>query len=204
MYPSSQATTAAPSIQALGLDPQGPVQVYFEKVTGADWGPFFESVDFWWTVYSIVAIIFSLFCIAGFIYGKTKYNELSEKEQESLREIEKAWALRHEQPKAKNARWEVIQQRVAEHSPESWRVAILEADILLEETLINAGYPGHTLGEKLKSANPQSFTTIQDAWSAHKVRNEIAHVGSDFILTQKTAKETIIQFERVFREFGVI
>jgi hypothetical protein len=75
---------------------------------------------------------------------------------------------------------------------------------MLDETLTNAGYVGQTLGEKLKSANPQSFTTIQDAWEAHKVRNEIAHVGSDFVLTKKNAQETLVRFERVFREFGVI
>jgi hypothetical protein len=83
-------------------------------------------------------------------------------------------------------------------------VAIIEADIFLDETLNEAGYVGVSLGEKLKSANPQSFTTIQDAWEAHKVRNEIAHVGSDFILTRKIAQDTLLRFERVFREFGVI
>ena len=75
---------------------------------------------------------------------------------------------------------------------------------MLEETLNNAGYVGQTLGEKLKGANPQSFRTVQDAWDAHKVRNDIAHVGSDFILTKRVAQETITKFERVFREFGVI
>ncbi len=75
---------------------------------------------------------------------------------------------------------------------------------MLDETLKNAGYVGQNLGEKLKGANAESFTTLQDAWEAHKVRNEIAHVGSDFILTQKSAQETITRYARVFKEFGVI
>jgi hypothetical protein len=35
------------------------------------------------------------------------------------------------------------------------------------------------------------------------VRNKIAHAGADFILTQKIARETIMQYERVFKELGV-
>ncbi len=200
MYP----TSTQPGIQVFGLNPESPTQVLFERVTNSDWSSFIETVDYWWTVYSVIAIFFSFLCIAGFIYAKVKYNELSDKEQEKLKEVEQAWALRHERPDSRNARWDAVQKRVAENNPESWRIAILEADIMLEETLTNAGYPGQTLGEKLKGANPQSFTTLQDAWTAHKVRNEIAHVGSDFVLTKKVAQETIVHFERVFREFGVI
>ncbi len=200
MYP----TSTQPGIQVFGLNPESPTQVLFERVTNSDWSSFIETVDYWWTVYSVIAIFFSFLCIAGFIYAKVKYNELSDKEQEKLKEVEQAWALRHERPDSRNARWDAVQKRVAENNPESWRIAILEADIMLEETLTNAGYPGQTLGEKLKGANPQSFTTSQDAWTAHKVRNEIAHVGSDFVLTKKVAQETIVHFERVFREFGVI
>ncbi len=187
-----------------GIDIIGLIQSLYEAVTGGDWSTFIDSIEFWWSVYSVVALLFSLLLFAGYIYAKIRYAQLSEIEQTALLNAENAWAQRHAKPDSRNARWDVIQKRVTENSPESWRIAIIEADILLDETLTNAGYVGQTLGEKLKSANPQSFTTIQDAWEAHKVRNDIAHVGSDFVLTQKSAKETILRFERVFREFGIV
>lgn len=165
---------------------------------------FSHTLNTWWNIYSVVAILLSLVFFVGFVYAKIRYGQLCAIEQEQLLEEEKRWAERHIKPESKNARWEQIQKRVTEHSPEAWRIAILEADIFLDEVLTNAGYVGQSLGEKLKSANPQSFTTIQDAWEAHKVRNEIAHVGSDFVLTQKSAQETLVRFERVFREFGVL
>ncbi len=200
MYP----TTTEQGVQAFGIDPNGPVKVIYENVTNSDWSTFLAVADHWWTIYSVIAIFFSFLFVSGFVYAKIRHGELSEIEQEKLREVEAAWALRHERPESRNVRWEAIQKRVAENNPESWRIAIIEADILLDETLSNAGYVGHSIGEKLKSANPQSFTTLQDAWSAHKIRNEIAHVGSDFVLTKKVAQETIVRFERVFREFGVV
>ena len=85
-----------------------------------------------------------------------------------------------------------------------WKLAIIEADVLLERMLDKAGYAGNTVGEKLKSASVRSFTTLDDAWRAHRVRNQIAHGGADFVLTQKTAHETIVLYERVFKEFHVI
>jgi hypothetical protein len=201
MYPS---TTQPLGVNVLGIDSEGPAKVIFEKVTNSDWSTFLATADHWWTIYSVIAIFFSFLCISGFIYAKIRYGELKEIEHAIYHEAEAAWELRHERPGSRNSRWDVIQKRVSENSPESWRIAIIEADILLEETLTNAGYVGHSIGEKLKTANPQSFTTLQDAWSAHKVRNDIAHVGSDFVLTKKGAQETIMRFDRVFREFGVI
>jgi hypothetical protein len=186
-----------------GVDLLGILRYIYEALTGSNWDSLIETILYWWNVYSIIALLLSLLFFIGFVYAKIRYAQLSDMEHHKIHESEKAWARRYSNSGTKSAKWDVIQKRVLELSPESWRIAIIEADILLDETLAKAGYTG-TLGEKLKSANPASFTTIQDAWEAHKVRNDIAHVGSDFVLTQRTAKETLLRFERVFREFGVI
>ncbi len=177
---------------------------FFDFFRYTAWDQVFASAALFWNIFSIVAIIVSLIFFAGMVYAKIRYGELSDIEQEDIKRAEERWATQYAQPETRNARWDVIQQRAGDNNPESWRVAIIEADILLEETLTNAGYVGQSLGDKLKSANPQSFKTVQDAWDAHKVRNDIAHVGSDFILTKRGAQETLVKFERVFKEFGVI
>lgn len=175
-------------------------QMIYDGVFGGNW----DTIETLWNVYSLVALMLSCVFFGGFIYAKIRFDELSALEREVISTNEKAWATEHNIHETHNTRWDAIQTRVTENSPESWRIAIIEADIMLDETLTNAGYVGQSIGEKLKSANTTSFTTLQDAWEAHKVRNEIAHVGSDFILTQRTAQETLVRFERVFREFGVI
>ncbi len=190
--------------ETYGVDIESFLRFLYEKVTGNDWNALLRMLETWWAVYSVIAIILALLFFVGFVYAKIRYAQLSDIEQEALLAAEAKWAARHEKAETKNSRWDAIQERVSENSPESWRIAIIEADILLDETLTNAGYVGQSIGEKLKTANPQSFTTLQDAWEAHKVRNQIAHVGSDFVLTKKVAKDTLMQFERVFREFSVI
>jgi hypothetical protein len=85
-----------------------------------------------------------------------------------------------------------------------WRQAIIEADIMLDEVLTRQGYEGTTIGDKLKQANPNRFHTLNNAWEAHKVRNDIAHSGSAYQLSDQIAYRTIKHYEAVFREFGEI
>ena len=77
----------------------------------------------------------------------------------------------------------------------------MEADNVLLEVLTEKGYSGDGVGEKLKGA---SFKTIDLAWDAHKVRNRIAHEGSNFELTEREAKRTFMLYESVLRDLKAI
>lgn len=103
-----------------------------------------------------------------------------------------------------NPKWVKVLGHIKSDNPSDWRLAILEADIMLEEMLDKMGYPGQTLGERLKMVERSDFDTIDMAWEAHKIRNEIAHSGSDFALSKELAERAITMFENVFREFKYI
>jgi hypothetical protein len=189
-----------------GIDIIGLVRYLIEKLLGSDSSYFLEILSSIWNVYSIIAIILSAIFFAFFVYAKSRYGALSDREQELLREAEKKWEELYGTGRGSvTGRWAEIQAHLAENNPNSWKIAIIEADIFLDSVLIDQGYVGVTIGDKLKSANTASFTTIQDAWEAHKVRNQISHAGeNDFILTRRLAEETLLRYERVFREFGAI
>ncbi len=189
--------------EAYSIDYESIFRSIYENVIGGDWVVFLAKLSKLWDVYSVIAIVLSLIFFIGFIYAKIRLEHLEEIEEEDITHAEAEWA-RQQGGGVKSSRWEEVQAHVGSNNPNDWRLAIIEADIMLEETLTNAGYVGSTIGEKLKGANRASFRTVQYAWEAHKVRNEIAHTGSDFVLTKKRAQETIVQFERVFKEFGVI
>lgn len=95
----------------------------------------------------------------------------------------------------------VIQGYLSSTSEALWRIGIMEADNLLLETLRNKGYQGDGVAHMLKTA---SFKTIDLAWDAHKIRNRIAHEGSEFQLTEREAKRAFILYESVLRELKVI
>ena len=156
-----------------------------------------------WEVYSIIAFLLSFLFILGIIYSYIRFNQLSEIENNRLLEMERMWEEVYGD-KAGHSDWQQIQRHIGSENPNDWRLAIIEADIMLDRTLKDAGYAGNSVGERLKSASPLQFTTLQDAWDAHVVRNKIAHEGSDFLLTHRVAKEVIVKYQRVFSEFGVL
>jgi hypothetical protein len=101
-------------------------------------------------------------------------------------------------------RWKDIQQHMQSNNQSDWRVAILEADIILYDMLSAMGIEGDSIGEMLKKADPQSFVTINDAWRAHKIRNIIAHEGANYNLHRHEAEQTLALYKRVFDEFYFI
>jgi hypothetical protein len=103
-----------------------------------------------------------------------------------------------------NDKWTEVQQLMRSNSESMWRLAILEADIMLGEMLEVLGYEGQDLGERLKSVNRPEFETIDKAWEAHKVRNKVAHEGSEYELTSEEAHRVIGLYEDVFNEFKFI
>ena len=103
-----------------------------------------------------------------------------------------------------HSRWAHVQTLINSGHESDWRQAIIEADIMLDEILDEQGYVGDSVGDKLKQVNPARFATLQSAWEAHRVRNDIAHQGSAFQLTEHIAHRTIAHYENVFREFGEV
>ncbi len=103
-----------------------------------------------------------------------------------------------------NKKWERVIDHLESENPNDWKIAIIEADSILNELVDSMGYNGASLGEKLKAIEQSDFTTLNNAWEAHKVRNAIAHEGSNFQLNDREARRVIALYESVFREFKYI
>lgn len=103
-----------------------------------------------------------------------------------------------------NKKWERVLMHANSNNPSDWRLAIIEADIMLGELLEVQNYHGETIGDKLKGIEKSDFLTLDEAWEAHKIRNAIAHEGSDFILTDRETRRVIDLYRKVFDEFKFI
>lgn len=103
-----------------------------------------------------------------------------------------------------NSQWEQVVMLAASANESDWRRAIIEADVMLGQLLTEQGYRGATIGEQLKDANPLQFTTLDLAWKAHKMRNDIAHGGGELVLTERDVRDTIDKYGQVFEEFKFI
>jgi len=103
-----------------------------------------------------------------------------------------------------NRRWSNIQSLINSYNINDWKQAIIEADTILDEMLDKMGYRGESIGEKLKQVEQSDFTTLNQAWEAHKIRNRIAHSGSNFTLSKDEAERILDLYKEVFSEFYYI
>lgn len=166
----------------------------------ANWIDLFVTL---WSVLTVLSLFISAVLIFGIIYAYVKAAQYSELETEYVKNNEKLYAELYG-PGTKNTRWQDIEEHISSDRPNDWKLSIIEADIMLGELLEAMGLGGDTIGERLKSASPSNFKTLDQAWRAHRVRNQIAHAGADFVLTKKTAQETIGLYHMVFKEFELI
>lgn len=100
-------------------------------------------------------------------------------------------------------KWLNIKKRLDSFSPSDWKLAVIEADVILDDLLKRMGYKGKTLGERLKSINPANFASINEVWEAHKMRNRIAH-EPESALSKDEAEKAILLYEKALKEFEYI
>lgn len=155
-----------------------------------------------WPVILFIGAIIVILTTWGIIYNYRKLLAINEEEREIYSPMKKE--EKGEAPMRKNDRWERVVKHI--NSPESsdWRLAIIEADILLDEALSASGYHGESVGEKLKAVEKGDFISLDAAWEAHKMRNSVAHRGADFPLNEREAKRAIALYEQVFKELRMI
>ncbi len=182
----------------------------FQFDAGRWFAGFFSSMTF-------VSIFASLLFIIGIIYARFKNGQVktisevqsgSAKSPDDPSPISSAVVLPGSEPmqftKQENKRWKDVEAHMQSTNQSDWRLAILEADIMLYDMLEQMGYPGDSIGEKLKQVESSSFYTLDEAWRAHKVRNIIAHEGAAYDLPRGEADRTIDMFRKVFKEFYYI
>lgn len=157
--------------------------------------------DVWGILYPLSVVITLLFA-AGIVYCTMRILQIRRAEWAQHRKA--AHTVEHEDVPATRMRWNRIMEHAQSADEHKWRLAILECDIMLNELLDLQGYKGETIAEKMKQVSRTNFNTIDDAWEAHKVRNKVAHEGTEFTMDERTKNHVINLYQRVFKEFGFI
>jgi len=168
---------------------------------------FYNKFIFYFINFFAKFIIFSFFfSCAMFILMIIYFRKFQEIRKQVMSTILPADGLEEKNlgEKIINPKWQSILKDVDSDDPNKWKLAIIEADIILGELLNTLFLPGENIGDKLKAVEKSDFEHLDQAWEAHKIRNAIAHGGSDFLLTQKETKRVIGLYKSVFTEFEII
>lgn len=154
------------------------------------------------TPFGLLAIA-ALLSFLAYMFAKQRMGFLSKKEN-IMYDIAHASDLHvsstqtNQSSNNKADRWRAITKKLESESEDMWKIAIMDADILLGEVLDEQGFDGSTIAEKLQSAATLHKDIIQYVWDAHKVRNAVAHEAA-MALTNREAQLAISNYERFFQ-----
>jgi len=98
--------------------------------------------------------------------------------------------------------WQGLMKKLDLPSEAEWKLAVIEAENILDESLQRMGFLGETFGERLKQIRPDQLKNLDQVWEAHKIRNNIVH-DPDYRLSLEQAKKALEIYEKALRSLGV-
>jgi hypothetical protein len=153
----------------------------------------------WLGLIEFISAVISLALLAGIIYVAIKLNVFGKKiaqftDVTSHLDLTKRRTVRA---------WTQIQKRVQAGDESNLKLAVIEADKVMDEILKRSGFAGETMADRLKGLNTAQLSNLQQVWEAHKLRNRIVH-EPDFEVSKKEAEYAVSIYGRAFQEFGLI
>lgn len=100
-------------------------------------------------------------------------------------------------------KWQKIERRLETANEAEYKLAVIEADGMLNTILLRMGFRGETLGDRLKILTPIIVPNLDDVWKAHQTRNNIVH-DPDYRLTLKEAQSTLLIYQTTFANLDLI
>lgn len=98
--------------------------------------------------------------------------------------------------------WLAIESMLDKNQPATFEMCVIKADKLLDLALRERNFSGQTMGERLKSAQ-KLLTNNNAVWSAHKLRNRIAH-EANVSVKYVDARHALSGFKRALKDMGAI
>ena len=95
--------------------------------------------------------------------------------------------------------WKAVLKKLEAGDESNLKLAVIEADKILDNILKKINYPGDNMGERLKHVTPAQIANIEAVWQAHKIRNNIVH-DPDFRLTRADAENAVKIFQRALED----
>lgn len=145
-------------------------------------------------------IISGIICAAlifGIIRSWLGKTEVSEDQARKLTEY--FYLKKESAPQGNPAleKWKNIVTLFQSQDPTAIRMALIDADILLEKMITDMGYLEDSFGEKLKHMQSDNVPWVQAAWEVHLLRNKLAHEGSHYLLTDREAYRAFKIYENI-------
>ena len=96
-------------------------------------------------------------------------------------------------------KWDAILAKADNPTPDNLRIAIIEADSLVDSFLRHIGYEGEHMADRLSRISAQGVKSLNPLWDAHRLRNMLVHTHGATVSAQETRK-ALKAFEDFLKE----
>jgi hypothetical protein len=100
------------------------------------------------------------------------------------------------------SKWLEIENTFNINNETTFSMCIIRADSLLDHAMKEKDFIGDSMGERLKNGG-HKFSSIDSVWTAHKIRNKIAH-ESDTKIDARVTRQALNTFKRALKDLGAI
>ena len=100
-------------------------------------------------------------------------------------------------------KWQKVQARLETANEAEYKLAVIEADSILNDILLRMGFRGETLGDRLKILTPAIIPNLDDVQKAHQTRNNVVH-DPDYHLTLEETQKTLEIYQATLSNLDLI
>lgn len=159
---------------------------------------FFNDVLFFSKI--IAAVLIPVFLI-GIIYFVKKISNLNKNKREEEKTLDHI-------PEPANrgmvtGKWQEIMNHMESDKENDWKLAVIEADKLMDDLLKKSGFYGDTMGERLTNMHHDQLRTLHVLWQAHRIRNRLVH-ETDYSPSYKELHEALKYYRAALEELGAL
>jgi len=160
----------------------------------------YPKITGWLLVIKIIFLFFSSFFLGFIIWALINTTWLKRLIIQDLKEF---LTFRPYGMKKFDKEWKKIEERLDTGFEAEAKLALIEADSLLNEALNRLGYPGESLGERLDKITTDILSNLDEVHLAHKIRNNIIH-DPTYKLNLEEAKKTLSIYEKALIDLGAL
>jgi hypothetical protein len=118
--------------------------------------------------------------------------------QESMDSFRKA-----KLPERMKRDWEKINDRLGKADEASLKLALIEADNMLEEVLKRMGLEGRDMGERLEQLGVQQLKSYDRILESHRLRDLVIH-QKELVVTQEQVQTAVNAYGEALKELEVL
>jgi len=152
-----------------------------------------------WQGLRIIFLLISIFFIGMIIFLLFKSGYMDYRFKENYAELKKTKpALKVKVDKS----WDEVIKQAKDEKEAERKMAIIEADDIVNDVLTQVGYEGESLSEKMEGLSEEIIPNIEEVKDAHKKKRDIVY-DPNRSLSREEAVEIVSVYEKVFKDLQI-